>query len=284
MALCTGVLCTGCDVGTAKTRANSNCSKSLARLENTIEPMAEKVDDMHNKLNGDLNVKISEMHHLMLSLSSMEASPQTWPSGSDACLSPGPSPFLEPKKSRMVSVPLPNMKPMREASTPYKLRTPEDTPELVGSEYVPRSEQVRSMSSTSSRDSYLDRRESGLIPVEYQYSIRSFHDSPPPQYEQRNRGVSGHSPLGSRLEDNNAARRPSEWSNESMSPIQSMLPPPAISPEHDAPMLHTESYSIMPALATAPPPAKLKRTNITASQQALFERFIFDDSVCLCEV
>lgn len=237
---------------------------------------------MHNKLNGDLNVKISEMHQLMLSLSSMEASPQIWPSGSDAWLSPGSSPFLEPKKSRMISIPLPNMKPTREASAPYKLHTPQDTPELVGSECVPRSEQVKSMSSTSSRDSYLDRRESGLVPVEYQYPIRSFYDSPP-QYE-RNPGVSSHSPPMSRLEDNNAARRPSDWSNESMSPIQTVLPPPAMSPERDAPMFRTESYSFMPALATAPPPATLKRTHITDSQQALFERFIFDDSVCLCEV
>lgn len=237
---------------------------------------------MHNKLNGDLNVKISEMHHLMLSLGSMEASPQIWPSGSDAWLSPGSSPFLEPKKSRMNSFPLLNMKPMRQASIPYKLHTPEDTPELGGSECVSRSEQGKSMSSTSSRDSYLDRRESGLIPVEYQYPIRSLCDSPP-QYE-RNRGFSGHSPLTSRLEDNNAARRSSNWSNESMSPIQTMLPPPAIPHEREAPMLRAENYSFMPALATATPPTILKRTNITASQQALFEKFIFDDSMSLCEV
>lgn len=237
---------------------------------------------MHNKLNGDLNIKISEMHHLMLSLRSMEASPQIWPSGSDAWMSPGSSPFLEPRKSLINSFPQPNTKPTREGSDAPKLHTPEDTPELVGGEFVPRSEQVMSMSSTSSRDSFLDRRESGLIPLEYQFPIRSVYESPP-QYE-RSRGISGYSPVMTRHEDNDAARRPSNWSIESMSPIQTMLPPPAISSERASPFLRAESYSFMPTIATAPPPAILKRTNTTASQQATFERFIFNDSMILCEV
>lgn len=40
-------------------------SKSLTRLENTIEPMADKVSGIHGKLNGDLDVKIAEIHDLM---------------------------------------------------------------------------------------------------------------------------------------------------------------------------------------------------------------------------
>ena len=278
MALLTGVSCTARNIGTANLGANQNGSKSLARLENTIEPMAEKVDDMYDKLNGDLNVKISEMHHLMLSLSSMEASPQIWASGSDSWISPGPSPFIEPKKSRMNPTQLPIMKPTREPSNPQYFQTPEDTPELVGSESWSRSEQVKSMSSMSSRDSYLDRRESGLIPLEYQYPIRSTQE-PPPQYERR-QGSSGNSPRMTRPEDSNAARRPSNWSSGSMSPMQTMLPPPAISIEQ--PHSRTESYSFMPT--TAPPPATLKRTGTTASEQALFEKAILDDSMILCEV
>lgn len=40
-------------------------SKSLTRLENTIEPMADKVSGIHGKLNGDLDIKIAEIHELM---------------------------------------------------------------------------------------------------------------------------------------------------------------------------------------------------------------------------
>ncbi|SLM39530.1 hypothetical protein LPUS_10090 [Lasallia pustulata] len=252
-------------------------SKSLARLENTIEPMAEKVDDMYDKLNGDLNIKISEMHHLMLSLSSMEASPQIWASGSDSWISPGQSPLIEPKKSRMNSTHLPIMKPTREPSNSQYCQTPEDTPELVGSECWSRSEQVKSM---SSRDSDLDGRESGLIPLEYQYPIRSIQE-PPPQYE-RGRGSPGNSPRMTRPADINAARRPSNRSSGSMSPMQTMLPPPAISTELDQPHSRTENYSFM--LTTAHPLATLEGTNTTASEQALFEKAIFDDSMILCEV
>lgn len=43
-------------------------SKSLTRLENTIEPMADKVSGIHGKLNGDLDVKIAEIHDFMRSM------------------------------------------------------------------------------------------------------------------------------------------------------------------------------------------------------------------------
>ncbi|KAI9818418.1 MAG: hypothetical protein M1827_000477 [Pycnora praestabilis] len=43
-------------------------SKSLSRLEQTIEPMAEKIDDVHNLVLGDLNTKIDDMHSFMMSV------------------------------------------------------------------------------------------------------------------------------------------------------------------------------------------------------------------------
>lgn len=45
--------------------AYAGSSKSLTRLEKTIEPMADKVSGIHDKLNGDLDVKIAEIHELM---------------------------------------------------------------------------------------------------------------------------------------------------------------------------------------------------------------------------
>lgn len=60
-------------------------SKSLTRLENTIEPMADKVFGIHGKLNGDLDVKIAEMHKFMSSIAADDAPqprrdfPEFWP-------------------------------------------------------------------------------------------------------------------------------------------------------------------------------------------------------------
>jgi hypothetical protein len=41
--------------------------------------MANKVDDIHTTLNGDLNVKIDEIHHLMMSMRAMEQTPRLTP-------------------------------------------------------------------------------------------------------------------------------------------------------------------------------------------------------------
>lgn len=55
-------------------------SKSLARLESTIEPMAEKVDGIHDHIIGNIDVKIAEMHSLMMSMASPGNSPWISPS------------------------------------------------------------------------------------------------------------------------------------------------------------------------------------------------------------
>ncbi|KAK5018735.1 hypothetical protein BJ546DRAFT_453797 [Cryomyces antarcticus] len=43
-------------------------SGSLSRLEKTIMPMAQKVDDVHNRLNGDLGDKIEDVHRVIMAV------------------------------------------------------------------------------------------------------------------------------------------------------------------------------------------------------------------------
>ncbi|TKA82456.1 hypothetical protein B0A49_00056 [Cryomyces minteri] len=43
-------------------------SGSLSRLEETIMPMAQKVDDVHNRLNGDLGDKIEDVHRVVMAV------------------------------------------------------------------------------------------------------------------------------------------------------------------------------------------------------------------------
>ena len=50
-------------------------SQSLARLENTIHPMASKVDGLHDTLVGNIDVKIAEMHNLIMTMSNPSSSP-----------------------------------------------------------------------------------------------------------------------------------------------------------------------------------------------------------------
>ena len=59
-------------------------SKSMSRIEKTIEPMAKHVEGIHHALIGDIDVKVAEMHHLMLTL-----------------VTPGDSPILNPRKTDM---------------------------------------------------------------------------------------------------------------------------------------------------------------------------------------
>src|SRR5437868_5086732 len=46
------------------------CSGSLTRLENTVEPMAVRLDEVHNLVVGDMNDKIADIYNLMVTMAS----------------------------------------------------------------------------------------------------------------------------------------------------------------------------------------------------------------------
>ena len=43
-------------------------SRSLARLEKTVIPMAENIQHIHDRVNGDLGHKIDDLHHIIMSI------------------------------------------------------------------------------------------------------------------------------------------------------------------------------------------------------------------------
>ncbi|KAK3071363.1 hypothetical protein LTR53_008768 [Teratosphaeriaceae sp. CCFEE 6253] len=51
-------------------------SRSLARLERTVMPMAENIADIHDRVNGDLGNKIDDLHRIIMALASSTPSLQ----------------------------------------------------------------------------------------------------------------------------------------------------------------------------------------------------------------
>ena len=128
---------------------------------------------MHNKLNGDLDVKIDEMHHVMLSLrASLDNRTVRVENPSSRVVSPiatsqlhqSPSSSNWPEKIDQSLLPTAHAK------------TPQETPELSDSEY---SAYSPADTSKSDRSSSAYNREAMLIPPEHQYRISDV----PPQYE-----------------------------------------------------------------------------------------------------
>ena len=263
-------------------------SRSLSRLEKTIEPVAEQIDDMHNKLNGELDIKIDEIHHVMLSLrANLDAGfsmllPSTSRTesvveGTMSSGSPSLSPTLKPKRAPTYkSVAEPRERQHSYASSKYS-QTPQKTPELSDSEF---SVQSPVSSARTSGQPIHDHRESTLIPLEFQYKI----SEGPPQYE-RSRSISSslgsamHSPKGT------VSRKYSELNDTSPEVLsQSMLPPPAIAPDTD--MDYTRrgnyEYSLMPRDSEST--VVLPTITCTAQEQERFEHKLFTEAAVLSEV
>lgn len=151
-------------------------SMSLSRLENTIEPMAERVAGIHDKLTGDLDQKIAEILNLMQNMMSIDASPRIWPASEDDAGLPEVVWSNELKKRRTNSRSATNSVSRQTDSEVYETPlTPTKTPELPDSGLSP-----KSLGPRSSRDSDLyDRQGLGLIPVERPPRVRSFDEAPP---------------------------------------------------------------------------------------------------------
>lgn len=243
------------------------------------------MNNIHDKFNGNLDVKIDEMHHLMLSLrASVESSPMIWPQITENMVSQTMSPTLGTKEERRESYPV-----QAEGSDqirPEKLaysHSPQRTPELSDSEfsaYSPRS------SDKFGEGYQMYRRESLTIPVEYQYR---FKDAPP-QYD-RSRQPSNaspnprHSPDAIPISPYTTSRRRSDRSSNLSSPSPDMLPLPALNldsglsntPHGDYDTLAStrsqESHNLVPSQISA-----------TISQQESFKQQLFNNAAVLCEV
>lgn len=260
-------------------------SRSLSRLENTIEPMADKVDDMHNKLNGDLNLKIDEMHHLMLSMASIESSPRIWPTRSESIASSAGAPLEEAQRAHLNSLATSSLKPPdRSTHTTKRVRSPEDTTELEEIKYASWPLAPKSSVGRSRTEPSLDRRESDLIPFG---GCMSGFEEAPPRYEKSRIGL----PISPRNSSGSSQylgtdrdRRPSDISLPMTPGSPTMLPPPAL--EVDSESFATETPVDHFPLVTATETNRMhgKTATTTESQHHAFEKAIFQDAAVLCEV
>ena len=243
---------------------------------------------MHNKLNGDIDVKIDEIHHVMLSLrASLDGgSPMLWPSTSrngsvaesasssgDPSLSPTMKPRRAPTYTSLVEA---QVRQPSYASSKYS-QTSQKTPELSDSEF---SFQSPVSSTRTSGQAFSDHRESTLIPLEFQYKIAEL----PPKYERSRRtspnlGSTMHSPKGTTL------RRYSEANPTSPEVLsQSILPPPAIAPDTDMDYIRRGIYDYSVASCGSESTVVLPTTTCTVQEQERFEKTLFTEAAVLCEV
>ena len=243
------------------------------------------MNNMHDKFNGNLDVKINEMHHLMLSLrASVESSPMIWPQRAQSLASQPMSPVLKTKEERRESHSLQGER-FHQAipeKPPYS-HSPQKTPELSDSEFSAHSPR----SSGKFGEGYqIDRRESLLIPVENQYRLKDA----PPQYE-RSRQPSNssaslrHSPDAIPISPYSTYRRRSDRSPDIPPHSTNMLPLPALNLESAVSNARQEDYDTL----TSPRSPKSQtldpsKASATISQQDLFKQQLFTNAAVLCEV
>ncbi len=246
--------------------------------------MADKVEGIHDKLNGDLDVRVAEIHQLMLSMATMDRSPRLTPQDSSSML-PVPNTTSSAEASSTAS---PKVKPARSESDTYRHPfTPEMTPEMVGSEFSPQSSSRAMSPGNISVNDFDPRRGSDMMPANDQYRLPSYYNEPPPEYKVDRRSVI--SDLGTRLNIDQSQnllvdteRSPSLGSLgiQSLSPVT--LPPPILSPEQEIEEMRPRNASVIEIPVTEIPTEPVRAFS-TISQQDLFERRLFGDAATLCE-
>jgi len=247
--------------------------------------MADKVDDMHNKLNGDLNVKISEMHHLMLSMASVHSAPRAWSSRRESLASSAGAPLEELQRAQLNSLAAPEFKPPDHPSID---KAPQETygkaAELEGQGYTTRPPLVKSASAGSAGSFHTHRRTDSLIPLGgYISSAREA----PPQYEKHRQGSQfgpRSSSGSSQALEFDAHRRPSDLSSPVSPGGPMMLPPPAIGSDTDETADCADPYDFSMVTATEPAPTHLTKTTTTEAQYLAFRKIITQDAAVLCQV
>ncbi|KAI9729948.1 MAG: hypothetical protein M1834_006145 [Cirrosporium novae-zelandiae] len=269
-------------------------SKSLSRLEKTIGPMANKVDDIHESLGGDIGCKIDEIHMLMMNIAATEGSGKSqWPLRTTSYTPPRETPLAVTPKSRINSLPSEQLVSPTSPTLTKRYDSPAQTPELMGSSvstysYPSRNSTAPSCRSAGSRDSLYDHRESGLFPPPEGFSRWGDYL---PKYEptQKRRTSSNH--FGSKSSGRSPAgfliHRLSEASGyEGPESPDLVLPPPIIpineiQPTEAMSHLNFNTDEITPA---DPSPAMISGNTTTDAEQSAFEKAVFMDTAILCEV
>lgn len=293
---------------------------SVSRLENTIEPMAERVAALHGKVKGELDIKIAEIHKLMKNMTGTENTPRPWSnsvSSTHSARSDVTTKDDQPKRPDLLTVTAP----------PYHTRSNSDGPR-----YSPtrrKSSEPLSPDGTISPSSPSPAIETNVAErPRFNHSsndlplrARSFHDRPPdydsrgltpgparsarPSMETaRSRGSTSSTTLPRLTLQGPMSSSPIQSLPPSISPISTsyapsqytfetaqtspsllpMLPPAMMSHEHSPRHTPSQSYdsSSMPTIQFAPEPSH--RAVASDLEQLMFERELARDSAVLCEV
>lgn len=190
----------------------------MSRIERTIEPMAKHVERIHSALLGDIDIKVAEMHNLMLSL-----------------VTPGASPMLQPHRTETMSSGAETLvvDPSEEViPRPLEMRCKgsEASSKTVGSLPLPGDPPDSRLSSWSSS--------TAMVALEEEIMNRGLKDDDPadsqrlPSLDLRSASSSTHEAptLSSESDDDNHTGLPRRHPStpDIFTPDQLYLPPPAL--------------------------------------------------------
>ncbi|KAL9129707.1 MAG: hypothetical protein Q9217_001910 [Psora testacea] len=280
-------------------------SKSLSRLERTVEPMAKQVEGLHNTVVGSIDVKIAEMHNLMMSMVAPANSPWLGPKRQGTSISTAETLVAESSKSRKDIL---NTPPVIHG------QGPQETGKYFGSSQPSSEMNDSGFSSWSSPRLSVKRDERYSGPLPQEPCLNSPPGTQAPSITET-RWSSFSDELPTSITDIDRNRRPSYNSRTSsslgfstLSPV--LLPPPAVEAKAHAPstsqrevdlrpIVPSQRYSTMAIMhpdeetSQLPCPqqneddvddlgASLRKAS-TVSQLEAFQAMIFIGAATLCE-
>ena len=233
-------------------------------------------------MNGDLDIKIDEMHHIMLLLrSSIAPSPILRSLPAVDPISPVGLPDAASRVRTLDKLLTPNESSdqslIRRASYP---RTPRLTPELSDSECSAQSPQSIHL---HEKHSSIDPRESAIIPPEYQYYIKEHQGGSERDYQASNAFASS-LPAMDTMATSPLDFQTSDRFLDMLSNSPPILPPPMIAIETERPgsMIGYGDYLESQSRRSKVYPQLGNSISITQHDQ--FKKTLYDNTVVLCEV
>lgn len=294
---------------------------SVSRLENTIEPMAERVAALHGKMKGELDIKIAEIHKLMKNMTGTENTPRPWSNSVDSShtarndLSPKDQ---QPKRPDLLTAPPYHTRSVSDSHRYSPTRRKSSEPLSPDVPISPSS--ASPAKGTNQTERPAERPQFNHSVIDLPLRVRSFSDRPP-EYDGRGltpgaahsarpsmetvrsrgstnsttlptltiQGPMNSSPVQSlppSISPISTSYAPSQYTFETAQTSPSLLPmlPPAMM-SHDHSPRHTPSQSYdssMPTIQFAPEPSH--RAVASDLEQLMFERELVRDSAVLCEV
>ncbi|KAF2490368.1 hypothetical protein BU16DRAFT_552854 [Lophium mytilinum] len=260
-------------------------SKSLSRLENTVTPMAEKIDDIHQQT-GDLAEKLEDIHSIVRAIAGETPRIRPRQDSENGNSRPSSTYHLDYQTSQSQQA-----TPTATSYTPRDLLpqrqssriTPQQTPELVGSELSSSASSTKRISSFSfggSQSQYASSYAGSDAGSSNGYTSPMGSRSPIAERRPSKRGEPNlmRTPELPEMTEHQNTDSTLRWSMEK-------LPQPAldIPPEPDMePVSHFQKLSITPLTQSSP--LMLHRSSTSASQQNDFEKAAFRNSAVLCDV